>query len=266
MSQPDLWFVFQNEAMLLDVSLDFPRVPMGLEISALGLDFETKHLVGLYNDTPSFAVQITSLVNIELPPGFIFLPVRQALLSFNDDRFFYIVSRAREVLLWNTRTQFCGCCGEQTRHCDDHPAKVCPSCNSLFFPQISPAMLVIIWRGDEILLGRSAHFLPGVYSALAGFVDPGESLEACVEREVQEEVGLCIKNIRYFSSQSWPFPSNLMLGFFAEYDSGDIRVDQDELEDAQWFNIHNLPALPNTISLSRRLIDAHIAGRKAFTS
>lgn len=258
MSQSDLWFVFQNETLLLDMSLGYPRVPTGVEISAIGLEFEIKHLIGSYHETSSFAVQARPLVDIELPTGFIFLPIRQALLSFSDDHIFYLVSRGRELLHWIKRTQFCGCCGAQTRSCQDHPANACPSCHALFFPQISPAMLVVIWRGDEILLGRSAHFLPGVYSALAGFVDPGESLEACVVREVQEEVGLCVKNIQYFSSQSWPFPSNLMLGFFAEYESGDIQVDQNELEDAQWFNIHNLPALPNTISLSRRVIDAHV--------
>jgi NAD+ diphosphatase len=122
-------------------------------------------------------------------------------------------------------------------------------------------MLALIWRKNEILLARSPHFLPGVYSILAGFVEPGETLEQTVTREIYEEVGITVKNLQYFGSQPWPFPSNLMLGFTAEYDKGELKVDPHELEDAQWFSIHHLPTLPRPQSLSRIMINHFISTR-----
>jgi NAD+ diphosphatase len=119
-------------------------------------------------------------------------------------------------------------------------------------------MLALVYHTDQILLARSAHFLPGIYSILAGFVEPGETLEQTVVREVKEEVGIAIKNLCYFGSQPWPFISNLMLGFTAEYDHGTIQIDPKEIEDAQWFSIKNLPPLPPPVSLSRRMIDHHL--------
>lgn len=122
-------------------------------------------------------------------------------------------------------------------------------------------MLALIWRDDEILLARSPHFMPGIYSLLAGFVEPGEMLEQTVVREVMEEVGLTIKNLHYFSSQPWPFQSNLMLGFIAEYAAGEIQIDATEIEDAQWFPLNKLPQLPKPVSLSRQMIDKYLAMR-----
>jgi len=131
------------------------------------------------------------------------------------------------------------------------------------FPHVAPVILALISRGDELLLARSPHFAPGLYSILAGFIEPGETAEQTVAREVQEEVGIQIKNIQYYGSQPWPFPSNLMIGFTAEYASGEIQIDPIEIEDAKWFNINNLPPLPTPISLSRRMIDEYIAQRLA---
>ncbi len=122
--------------------------------------------------------------------------------------------------------------------------------------------MVLIWRNDEILLARSHTFKPGLYNILAGFVEAGETVEETVVREVKEEVGIEIKNLRYVASQPWPFPNNLMFGFTAEHAAGNIHVDNKELEDAQWFSIDRLPHLPNSVSLSRQMIDAHISSRK----
>jgi NAD+ diphosphatase len=167
-----------------------------------------------------------------------------------------------QLLHWDKKTQYCGSCGAVTARSKIELAKHCDACKALYYPQISPVMLVLIWRENEILLARSPHFLPGTYSLLAGFVEVGETLEQTVVRETMEEVGLTIKNIRYCASQPWPFQSNLMLGFTAEYDSGAIKIDYKELEDAQWFSIDNLPGLPNTVSLSRQIIDVFLASKR----
>lgn len=132
----------------------------------------------------------------------------------------------------------------------------CSACGLLVYPRISPAVMVLIQRGDELLLARSPHFKPGVFSALAGFVEAGETLEQCAVREVREEVGIEISNLRYFQSQPWPFPDSLMLAFFADYAGGVITPDPSEIEAADWFSRKALPLLPDPVSIARRLIDA----------
>ena len=132
----------------------------------------------------------------------------------------------------------------------------CPACGLLAYPRLSPAIMVLVRDGERLLLARSPRFKPGVYSALAGFVEPGETLEQCAVREVREEVGIEIANLRYFASQPWPFPNSLMIAFFADYAGGDLRLDPTEIEAAEWFTPDRLPLLPEPISISRRLIDA----------
>ena len=137
----------------------------------------------------------------------------------------------------------------------------CDSCESQHYPRLAPSMIVLVTRGDEILLARSPRFVIGVYSTLAGFVEPGESVEHCVAREVREEVGLEVKNLHYIGSQGWPFPHSLMLGFHAEYAGGDIVMQEDEIEDARWFRVDDLPPLPASRSIARHLIDLYVARR-----
>src|SRR5690606_32054782 len=138
-------------------------------------------------------------------------------------------------------------------------AMECTRCELRNYPRLSPSMIVLVTRGDEILLARSPRFVSGIYSTLAGFVEAGESVEQCVAREVFEEVGVAVKNIQYLGSQGWPFPHSLMLGFHAEYASGDIVMQPEEIEDAQWFNVHELPPLPASRSIARYLIDVYVA-------
>jgi len=135
-------------------------------------------------------------------------------------------------------------------------AMVCPACSLLAYPRISPAVMVLVRRGDELLLGRSPHFRPGMFSALAGFVEAGETIEHCAAREVREEVGVEIANLRYFRSQPWPFPDSLMIAFFADYVGGEITPDPSEIEAAGWFPLSALPPLPDYPSIARHLIDA----------
>ena len=136
---------------------------------------------------------------------------------------------------------------------------MCPACKLSAYPRVAPATMMLVKRGSELLLGRGPHFPPGMYSALAGFVEPGESLEQCLAREVAEEVGVEIAKPRYFASQSWPFPHSMMIAFVCEWVSGEIKRQESEIDDAKWFKVLQLPKLPSKISIARKLIDATVA-------
>lgn len=168
-------------------------------------------------------------------------------------------SRAKQLAVWLHENQFCGVCGNRLESSELTPARQCGECGFIAYPRISPVCIVLIERGDEILLARSPHFPPGMYSSLAGYVEAGESAEACAHREVREEAGIEIRNLRWFGSQSWPFPHSLMLGFFAEYSGGEITPQVEEIEDAQWFRRDNLPILPHPSTVAYRMIQAWIA-------
>lgn len=253
-TEPAYWFIFYGEELLLKNN----SIPQFFSLNELNLIREREIYLGTYGTTPCFSVEVTQKP-ISLPEDMEFQHVRQAHETLEDDDLFRLISRAKQLVHWDKSTQFCGYCGHKTQVSPTDRAKICSECHSLIFPQIAPVMLVLIWRDDEILLARSPHFMPGVYSVLAGFVEPGEMLEHTVVREVKEEVGLNIKNLHYFSSQPWPFQSNLMLGFIAEYSHGEIQIDTTEIEDAQWFSIKKLPQLPKPISLSRQMIDRYLA-------
>jgi NAD+ diphosphatase len=180
------------------------------------------------------------------------------LFSVLDDDHFALAGRALQLLEWDRNHQFCGRCGAPTEVKREERVRVCPACKLSAYPRVAPAVMALVHRGKQILLARSPHFPPGMYSALAGFVEPGESLEQCVAREVAEEVGVRISNSRYFASQSWPFPHSLMIAFVCEWASGEIKPQDGEIEAANWFEVLQLPKLPSKISIARRLIDAVI--------
>ena len=183
-----------------------------------------------------------------------FVDLRQAYSEMSEGCF-ALVNKAVQVMEWDRTNQFCSRCGTKTTQRPGERGKECPDCGELFYPRISAAVIVLIRKKHEILLASSPNFPPGMYSLIAGFVEPGETAEAAVAREVKEEVGIEVKNITYFGTQAWPFPNSLMIGFTAEYSSGDILPDGFEIEDAQWFSAEKLPALPGKISISRKLID-----------
>lgn len=192
-----------------------------------------------------------------VPDGLQRLNVRQAF-GLLPAGHWSLAARAKQMLTWDLATRFCGACGSPTQALDGEPAKLCPACGQRSYPQIAPAIMCLVRRGDELLLARSAHFRPGMYSALAGFVEAGESVEACVHREVFEETGIRVTNLRWFASQPWPFPQSLMLAFHADYASGKIVPQPGEIEDAQWFRLDALPELPSPVSIAARLITAGI--------
>jgi NAD+ diphosphatase len=175
-----------------------------------------------------------------------------------------IGGRATQILDWYRDNQFCGRCGGPMSRASGERAMRCPDDGHTAYPRLSPAIIVLVEREDgRALLGRSGRWDTPMYSTLAGFVEPGETLEEAVQREVFEEVGVQVGDIRYVASQPWPFPNSLMLGFTARWVSGDIRVDGVEIADAQWFAPDELPSIPGKLSIARRLIDGWISRQGA---
>lgn len=210
--------------------------------------------LGHHEGLPCLAIELKHLPS---PPTGSLTAIRE-IFTKAGKRAFELAGRASELLDWDKNHQFCGQCGTPTRQRSYETAKECPNCGLVAYPRISPAIMVLIRKGNQLLLARSPRFRQGVYSAIAGFVEAGETLEECAHREVMEEVGLKIKNLRYFQSQPWPFPDSLMIAFFADFDGGTIKPDASEIEDAQWFSLTTLPELPDPVSIARRLIDAAI--------
>ena len=209
-------------------------------------------LVGQWQGLPCYTAEVDAL---PAHPAGLATPLR-GIFEQAGDAAFALAGRATQLLDWQKNHRFCGQCGTPTTMQCGELAMACPACGLLVYPRLSPAVMVLVRRSDQLLLARSPRFKPGVYSALAGFVEPGESVEECAIREVREEVGIEITNLRYFDSQPWPFPNSLMLAFFADYAGGTIRPDPEEIEAADWFPLDKLPTLPEPISISRRLIDA----------
>src|SRR5208337_1748639 len=214
--------------------------------------FISSHYLGTLNGLNCYTAEVDG--NAADTDGMSFQALRP-LLGLLDDEFFSVAGRAFQIIHWERTHQFCGRCGGRTRLKTGERARECPNCGLVIYPEISPAMIVAVVKGDEILLARSHRFRTAFYSVLAGFVEPGETFEETVRREVREEVGIEVGNIRYFGSQSWPFPNSLMVGFTADYESGEIRIDESEIVDAAWFALNNLPVVPRTGTIARRLID-----------
>jgi NAD+ diphosphatase len=210
-----------------------------------------------------FGGEAVHLLELDHPaevPGASWQGLRQFLLQADADTF-RMLGYATQIGTWARQHRFCGCCGGPMQLLPGERAMHCPRCEVPHYPRLSPSMIVLVSRGDELLLARSPRFAAGVYSTLAGFVEPGESVEECVVREVREEVGVEVRNLQYVGSQGWPFPHSLMLGFHAEYASGDIVPQPGEIEDARWFPLEALPVLPPRQSISRYLIDLYLARR-----
>ena len=171
------------------------------------------------------------------------------------------LGRARQLLEWRENHRFCGRCGRETRLGPRGSSLTCPECGLDHFPRVAPAVIVLVHDGPRLLLGRSPHLPKGMFSTLAGFVEPGESAEETVHREILEESGVRVTDLRYFGSQPWPFPHSLMLGYHARYVSGELRLDEEELEALDWFTADDLPLIPPRLSIARSLIDAFLEGR-----
>lgn len=248
-----LWFIFRGREVLLNINKNPGVIPKLLDTGKLGLSGVREQYLGTLDGMHCYSMEIPE--GTKAPQGMRFADLRQAYSEMSEDCF-AIVNKAVQVMEWDRTNQFCSRCGTKTIKKPGERGKECPDCGELFYPRISPAIIVLIKKDHEVLLARSPNFPPGLYSLIAGFIEPGETAEAAVAREVKEEVGINIKNITYFGTQAWPFPNSLMIGFTAEYSSGDIQPDGTEIEDANWFLAdEKLPVLPGKISISRKLID-----------
>ena len=261
------WFVFRGDQLLvemgpLEASSDDLRVrarpawaklPLQKNHNWLGPQPLRTLYLGRLGDQDFWVAELPK--DAETPAGMSWAGLR-TLFSVLDDAHFALAGRALQLMDWDRTHQYCGRCGTPTQPKLNERVRVCPSCKLSAYPRVAPAIMALVRRGREILLARSPHFPAGMYSALAGFVEPGESLEQCVKREVAEEVGVQIGNIRYFASQPWPFPHSLMIAFVCEWLSGEVKAQETEIEDAKWFEVLQLPKLPSRISIARRLIDA----------
>lgn len=193
-------------------------------------------------------------VEIEVPAGLRLRDLRR-LYGKLDVAHHAVAGRAVQIMEWDRTHQFCGACGKPTVLSDGDRSRQCPDCKFPMYPRLAPAMIVAVQRGSQILLARSPHFPPGIYSTLAGFVEPGESAEEAVIREVYEETRVVVEDVRYFGSQPWPFPNSLMLGFTAQYKAGEIDIADDELEEAGWYDVNDLPrTFPGNVSISQWLL------------
>jgi NAD+ diphosphatase len=251
-----LCFVFQQTLLLVAEGAAGMSLATYADLARLGAQPLRRLYLGTLGERACFAFEYAA--DTAIPQDLMWKGLR-ALFGKLDDSLFALAGRALQYTDWDRTHQFCGRCGTPTRVRERERARECPACALIAYPRIAPAVMCLVRRGREILLARSPHFLPGMYSALAGFVEPGESLEQCLAREVLEETGIKIANPRYFASQPWPFPHSLMIAFVADYAGGEICPAPDEIEDAQWFALDALPKLPNRISIARRLIDGAIA-------
>lgn len=213
--------------------------------------------IGGHGGNLYFAVELQEGSSEKL--GLSTLSMRQ--LGHQDEELFALLSRGLQLLHWRRNHRHCGRCGTPTRASSTEYAMICPDCRLSFYPKIMPCIMALVVRGDECLLAKHANRGTGIYTALAGFIEAGESVEHAIRREVMEEVGIKTGEIRYFSSQAWPFPGQLMLGFFAEYLEGEIVPEEGEIEDAQWFRADEFPAIPEAFSLSGQLIRAFAKAR-----
>jgi NAD+ diphosphatase len=277
-----LLFVFRGAELLVGVGPPSPERPEDLRVSVRSswarlprgqaaprlvlAELETEPLRTLYLGTLDgahcYAAEVAP--GLAAPAGMAWQGLR-ALFSVLEDAHLDLAGRAVQLLDWDRNHRFCGRCAAPTVSKDDERARVCPSCRLTVYPRISPAVMALVRRERQILLGRGPHFPPGMFSALAGFAEAGETLEQCVAREVLEESGVETTNIRYVGSQPWPFPNSLMIAFVCDYAGGELRPQDGEIEEVAWFDIDNLPRLPGRISIARHLIETAVAELRGTT-
>lgn len=253
----DLWFVFKNGDILIECKEEKILIPDRKKINRYLGGMNHIHYIGRLNEIHCFAAQLGEVWDVAkemAEDGLSFTSLRSLASEVTED-IFNVAGIAIQVINWDKDHKYCGRCASVMIEGEGERVKICPKCGLANYPRISPAVIVAVLKDDEILLAHNKNFSDRVFSLIAGFVEIGENLEECVEREVMEEVGIKVKNIAYFKSQPWPFPNSLMVAFTAEYDSGEICSDGVEIEEAHWYKANKLPLLPSKASIARKLID-----------
>ena len=245
------YFVFCKDSLLLEKDSENYTIPCSEEPPTAIKSWTT-----VLNITPLDGVEVKSYT-IDTPitdnPRYEMCGLRQSYYKLPLELYLK-AGKCAELIYWDENTKYCGVCGGMMKFHTDI-SKRCEHCGKEVWPQLATAMIVLIHRGDEVLLARGRNFRSDFYGLIAGFVETGETLEEAVHREVMEETGIKVKNLRYFGSQHWPYPSGLMVGFNADYDGGEIHLQLEELKKAGWFNRNNLPKIPEKLSIARRLLD-----------
>jgi NAD+ diphosphatase len=256
--EPAYWFLFYRDELLISADeKQGNHIPYFESVETIRSGLSDIQYLGTIDGKESYMACLTERAVPE-GQGHVLMPLRKAYGAI-DDEWYWLANRAYHLINWKQRNLFCGCCGAAMNSSADEVALVCGGCKNIVYPRISPAVIVAVTKGDEILLAHSARFIGPMYSIIAGFVEAGETLEECVRREIMEEVGLKVRNVKYVSSQPWPYPDSFMIAFTAEYEAGEIKIDQKEITDAGWYTRHNLPELPSRVSVARRLIDAWLS-------
>lgn len=265
-SQPeadsDYWFVIHEEKLAVRQNEDAYSIPRFSDVKRIQESLAGAQYFGLKDGSPCFLAELPDAG--VLVDGFEFRGIFE-LLGLLEDELLLVAGCATQLIRWGRSHKYCGQCGRPTEDKADERAKTCGHCGLNSYPRLSPAVIVAVVKDDKLLLATSPRFRTGFWSVLAGFVEPGETLEECVVREVQEEVGITVRNVRYFDSQPWPFPDSLMLGFTAEYAEGEIKTDGAEIAEAEWFAADDLPNIPPKVSIARRLIDWFVENHRRNT-
>lgn len=255
-SEGELHIVFQRGELLSDMRSQDACLIAQDHVKRGGWTVLRRHFLGYWHDQPCYVLEIDEVDQpdpMQFQKGNLY-----HILGRVDEQLFALAGRASQLLDWERDHQFCGRCGQRMEVDVAERAMRCAPCATINYPRIAPCIIVLVTRGEELLLARNANFPRPMYSTLAGFIEAGETAEETLVREVREEVGVEVRNLRYFQSQSWPFPNQLMLGFFAEYAGGDIVCDQTEIADARWFHYSQLPMIPPSSSVSGQLIQNYI--------
>ena len=249
---PGYWFVFCSNRLLVRTDDNSLSIPLISDPEKLNLSLISTEYLGTLEGRPCYSAETAP--DTEAPQGTTFQDLR-SLYGAVDEDIYLLAGRALQIVAWDQTHQYCGRCGHKTIDLKDERARKCPACGFMSFPRLSPAVITAVLKDNQILLTRYASFRGHMHTIIAGFVEPGETLEECLRREVMEEAGIKVKNIKYFSSQPWPFPNSLMIGFTAEYESGEIIVDGKEIAEAGWYDAAHIPEVPGKLSIAREIID-----------
>ena len=247
------WFVFYKDQVLMVQQSDGYHIPTGEEPPVKVPIGSTIHYIGEMQGIPCKTYALHTPISGEEAPARQMVGLRASYDSLPFEEY-NLAGKAFEILNWDQNTRYCPSCGVPTHKISDI-GKKCPQCRQEFYPHISPAIIVRITKGDSVLMVRAKNFRGTFYGLVAGFLEAGETLEECVHREVMEETGIRIKNLKYFGSQPWPYPSGVMIGFTADYESGEIKLQEEELCAGAFFKRDSLPEMPGKLSLARKLMD-----------
>ncbi len=253
-SSSAVWFIFAGNKLLVKLAGEKAVLPKFEKPLDSGLEIVHSQYLGTLEGERCFSGVAADETTV--PEGMEYRDLRSLYGILEDDEFL-LAGRAVQIAAWDSTNLYCSRCGLPVETVPGERAKKCPKCGLMKYPQICPAIIVAITKDSKILLAHNRNFKSGLYSIIAGFLEPGETFEECVHREVAEEVGIRVRNIKYFKSQPWPFPNSLMVGFTAEYDGGELHPDGVEIKDAGWYGADELPMLPlpSSYSVARQLID-----------